>query len=94
MIPSTLAAASDVDWGIITGLVVIMVSAAIVAVVMPPMRPATIPACLIAGGIVGPRAPGLADAAPSHGLHRCRHEGRGVGGRTGIRPARRFGKLR
>ena len=54
-----LAAASDIDWAIITNLVVILVSAAIVAVVMQPMRLAAIPAYLIAGALVGPRALGL-----------------------------------
>ncbi len=59
MIPSVLAAASDSDWAIITDLVVIVVSAAVVAVVMQPMRLAAIPAYLIAGAIIGPRALGL-----------------------------------
>ena len=59
MIPSVLAAASDTDWAIITDLVVILVSAAVVAVVMQPMRLAAIPAYLIAGALVGPRALGL-----------------------------------
>jgi hypothetical protein len=59
MIPSTFAAASDTAWAIITGLVVILVSAAIVAVVMQPMRLAAIPAYLIVGAVVGPRALGL-----------------------------------
>ncbi|MCH9002451.1 MAG: cation:proton antiporter, partial [Planctomycetes bacterium] len=59
MIPSMLAAASDADWAIITDLVVILVSAALVAVVMQPMRLAAIPAYLIAGAFIGPRALGL-----------------------------------
>ena len=59
MIPGTLAAASDTDWAIITDLVVILVSAAAVAVVMQRMRLAAIPAYLIAGAVVGPRALGL-----------------------------------
>ena len=59
MISSILAAASDTDWGIITDLVVILVSAAAVAVVMQPMRLAAIPAYLIAGAVIGPRAIGL-----------------------------------
>ncbi len=59
MIPSILAAASDTDWAIITDLVVILVSAAVVAVVMQPMRLAAIPAYLIAGALIGPRAFGL-----------------------------------
>ena len=50
MIPSILAATSDADWPIITGLVVILVSAAAVAVVTQPVRLAAIPAYLIAGG--------------------------------------------
>ncbi len=54
-----LVAASDADWAIITDLVVILVSAALVAVVMQPMRLAAIPAYLIAGAVVGPRALGL-----------------------------------
>ena len=56
MIPSILAAAPDTDWAIITDLVVILVSAAVVAVVMQRMRLAAIPAYLIAGALVGPRA--------------------------------------
>ncbi len=59
MIPSILAAASDTDWAIITDLVVILVSAAVVAVFMQPMRLAAIPAYLIAGTFIGPRALGL-----------------------------------
>ena len=59
MIPTILAAASDTDWAIITDLVVILVSAAVVAVVMQPMRLAAIPAYLIAGAFIGPRALGL-----------------------------------
>ncbi len=59
MIPSIMAAASDTDWAIITDLVVILVSAAVVAVVMQPMRLAAIPAYLIAGAFIGPRALGL-----------------------------------
>ena len=59
MIPSTLAATSDTDWVIITDLVVILVSAAVVAVVMQRMRLAAIPAYLIAGAVIGPRALGL-----------------------------------
>ncbi|MFQ5494671.1 MAG: cation:proton antiporter [Phycisphaerae bacterium] len=55
---SLLAAASTTDWAIITDLVVILVSAAVVAVVMQPMRLAAIPAYLIAGAVVGPRALG------------------------------------
>ncbi len=43
MIPSILATASHTDWAIITDLVVILVSAAVVAVVMQPMRLAAIP---------------------------------------------------
>ncbi len=59
MISSILATASDTDWVIITNLVVILVSAAVVAVVMQPMRLAAIPAYLIAGAFIGPRALGL-----------------------------------
>ena len=59
MISSMLAAASHADWAIITDLVVILVSAALVAVVMQPMRLAAIPAYLIAGAFIGPRALGL-----------------------------------
>ncbi len=59
MIPSTLAAASDTDWAIIANLSVILVSAAVVAVVMQRMRLAAIPAYLIAGAVIGPRALGL-----------------------------------
>ncbi len=58
-IHSILAVASDTDWAIITDLVVILVSAAVVAVVMQPMRMAAIPAYLIAGAVVGPRSLGL-----------------------------------
>ena len=56
MIPSILAVASDTDWAIITDLVVILVSAAVVAVVMQRMRLAAIPAYLIAGAVVGCRS--------------------------------------
>ena len=67
MIPSTLAAVSDTDWAIITDLVVILASAAVVAVVMQPMRLAAIPAYLIAGAVVGPRALGLVPSPESLG---------------------------
>ncbi|UCC32108.1 MAG: cation:proton antiporter, partial [Phycisphaerales bacterium] len=67
MISSMLAAASDTDWAIITDLVVILVSAAVVAVVMQPMRLAAIPAYLIAGAVVGPRALGLVPSPESLG---------------------------
>ena len=67
MISCTLAAVSDTDWAIITDLVVILVSAAVVAVVTQPMRLAAIPAYLIAGAIVGPRALGLVPSPESLG---------------------------
>jgi Kef-type K+ transport system membrane component KefB len=67
MISSTLAAVSDTDWAIITDLVVILVSAAVVAVVTQPMRLAAIPAYLIAGAVVGPRALGLVPSPESLG---------------------------
>jgi len=67
MIPSILATASETDWAIITDLVVILVSAALVAVIMQPMRLAAIPAYLIAGAIVGPRALGLVPSPESLG---------------------------
>ncbi|MFH1417308.1 MAG: cation:proton antiporter [Planctomycetota bacterium] len=54
-----LAAVSDADWAIITDLVVILASATVVAVVMQRMRLAAIPAYLIAGAVIGPRALGL-----------------------------------
>ena len=38
MIPGILAATSHADWAIITDLAVILASAAVVAVVMQPMR--------------------------------------------------------
>ena len=63
MIPTLLATASDTDWAIITDLVVILVSAAVVAMVMQRIRMAAIPAYLIAGAFIGPRALGL---VPSH----------------------------
>jgi K+:H+ antiporter len=59
MIASLLNAAPHSDWAIIMDLVVILVSAAVVAVVMQPMRLAAIPAYLIAGAFIGPRAFGL-----------------------------------
>jgi len=59
VVPDTLAAASDTDWAIITDLVVILASAAVVAVVMQRLRLAAIPAYLIAGALVGPRALGF-----------------------------------
>ena len=67
MISSVLAAASDADWAIITDLVVILVSAAFVAVVMQRMRLAAIPAYLIAGAVIGPRALGLVPSPESLG---------------------------
>ncbi|MHC4696787.1 MAG: cation:proton antiporter domain-containing protein [Planctomycetota bacterium] len=67
MITSTLAAASYTDWAIITDLAVILVSAAVVAVVMQPMRLAAIPAYLIAGAMVGPDALGLVPSPESLG---------------------------
>ncbi len=67
MISSTLAAASDADWAVIMDLVVILVSAAVVAVVMQPMRLAAIPAYLIAGAFIGPRALGLVPSPESLG---------------------------
>ena len=67
MIPSILAAASDADWATITDLVVILVSAAAVAVVMQPMKLAAIPAYLSAGAVVGPRALGLVPSPESLG---------------------------
>ncbi len=67
MIAGVLAAASHADWAIITDLVVILVSAAVVAVVMQPMRLAAIPAYLIAGAVVGPRALGLVPSPESLG---------------------------
>ncbi len=54
-----LAAVSDADWAIITDLVVILASAAVVAILMQRMRLAAIPAYLIAGAVIGPRALGL-----------------------------------
>ena len=92
--PGTITSAPVTEWSVITDLVVILVSAAAVAVVMQPMRLATIPTYLIAGEVVGPRSLGLVDAARSHGLHRCRYRGRAAEDITGIRPARRFGGLR
>lgn len=67
MISSILAAASDADWTIITNLVVILGSAAVVTLVMQPMRLAAIPAYLIAGAVVGPRALGLVPSPESLG---------------------------
>ncbi len=71
MTSAILAAASDADWAIITDLVVIIVSAAVVAVVMQPMRLAAIPAYLIAGAFIGPRALGLVPS--SEGLGAISH---------------------
>jgi K+:H+ antiporter len=59
IVTTSIVAASGTDWAIITDLVVILVSAAVVAVVMQPMRLAAIPAYLIAGAVIGPRALGL-----------------------------------
>ncbi len=56
---SMIAAGAITEGSMITNLVVILVSAAIVAVVMQRMRLAAIPAYLIAGAVVGPRALGL-----------------------------------
>lgn len=67
MIAGILAVASDTDWAIITDLVVILVSAAVVAVVMQPLRLAAIPAYLIAGAVVGPRALRLVPSPESLG---------------------------
>ena len=54
-----LATTSDADWAIITDLVVILASAAVVAIVRQRVRLAAIPAYLIAGAVIGPRALGL-----------------------------------
>ena len=59
MLAGVLATAADTDWTIITDLAVILVSAAVVALVMQPVRLAAIPAYLIAGAVIGPRAFGL-----------------------------------
>ena len=59
MLAGLLATAADTDWTIITDLAVILVSAAVVALVMQPVRLAAIPAYLIAGAVIGPRAFGL-----------------------------------
>ncbi len=67
MIPSILAVAPDTEWVIITDLVVILVSAAVVAVVMQPIRLAAIPAYLIAGAVIGPQALGLVPSPESLG---------------------------
>ena len=67
MISSMLAVASETDWAVITNLVVILVSAAVVAVVMQPMRLAAIPAYLIAGAVVGPRTLGLVPSSENLG---------------------------
>ena len=64
---SLLAAASDTDWAIITDLVVILVSAALVAVMMQPMRLGAIPAYLITGAVIGPRSLGLVPSPESLG---------------------------
>ena len=56
------------EWSVITDLVVILVSAAVVAVVMQRMRLAAIPAYLIAGAVVGPRALGLVPSAEGLGV--------------------------
>ncbi len=71
MISTIVAAASDTDWAIITDLVVILVSAAVVAIVMQRMRLAAIPAYLIAGAFIGPRALGLVPS--SEGLGAISH---------------------
>ncbi len=60
MDPEMVAASAVTEWTVITNLVVILVSATVVAVVMQRMRLAAIPAYLIAGAVVGPRALGLA----------------------------------
>lgn len=67
MISHMLAAASDADWAIITDLGVILVSAAVVTVVVQPLRLATIPAYLIAGALIGPNALSLVPAPESLG---------------------------
>ena len=53
------------EWSVITDLVVILVSAAVIAVVVQRMRLAAIPAYLIAGAVVGPRA--LLHIVPTQG---------------------------
>ena len=60
MVLGAAAASGVTEWSVITDLVVILVSAAVVAVVMQRMRLAAIPAYLIAGAVIGPRALGLA----------------------------------
>ncbi len=67
MVLGTATANGIAEWSVITDLVVILVSAAVVAVVMQRMRLAAIPAYLIAGALVGPRAIGLVSSPDSLG---------------------------
>ena len=54
-----VAASTVTEWTVITDLVVILVSAAVVAVVMQRMRLAATPSYSIARAVIGPRAPTL-----------------------------------
>ncbi|UCG17080.1 MAG: cation:proton antiporter [Phycisphaerales bacterium] len=59
MVASTLAATTVTESAVIADLLVILASAAIIAIVMQRMRLAVIPAYLITGAVIGPDALGL-----------------------------------
>jgi hypothetical protein len=84
MIPGVLAAASDADRATIADLAVILVSAAVVAVFMQPVRLAATPACLNTGTVIDRTRP----ASAWNPRRRAGRDG-GSGERTG--PGRRPG---
>ena len=59
MLTETLAAAEVTEFAVIADLLVILASAAVVAIAMQRIRLAVIPAYLITGAVIGPHALGL-----------------------------------
>ena len=64
----TLAAATITERAVIADLLVILASAAVVAIVMQRIRLAVIPAYLITGAVIGPHALGLVPAPEGLGV--------------------------
>ncbi|MBN1341091.1 MAG: cation:proton antiporter, partial [Phycisphaerae bacterium] len=64
---TTVLAAASVERGMVIDLVVILATSAIVAMIMQRLRLAVIPAYLLAGALVGPRALGLVPAPEALG---------------------------
>ena len=68
MLSCTLAAATVPESAVIADLLVILASAAVVAIVMQRMRLAVIPAYLITGAVIGPHALGLVPSPEGLGV--------------------------